>query len=322
MITKELFGDMASVSFNPEEAFFGGHESFALRYSWLSKGFQAFSKNCDIFQSDTAAMELGVGSNMVKSISFWLKAARLIRVESRTTPSVTDLGLLIFDRTTGADPYLEDEGTLWLIHWLIASNAKLATTYFWFFNYYHKPEFTALELGVALDDFVNDRVAQSQRSTIGTRQKAAQVMLRMYTQSRSSARAPIEDALDSPVSSLGLINHATGDRSYQSRLEDRRSLPPEIIGFAVLQLFDSLAVSSIPIEDLMFSQLGSCAPGSVFRLSENSLIRTIEELIIAIPNTLELRDSGGTNQLYLLRRLDPLDLLKNYYKMPLCEAVK
>ena len=31
--------------FNPKKASFGRHETFALRYSWLTKGFQAFNKN-------------------------------------------------------------------------------------------------------------------------------------------------------------------------------------------------------------------------------------------------------------------------------------
>jgi hypothetical protein len=65
---------------NPKKASFGRHETFALRYSWLTKGFQAFhdSKNKDIFSSDEATIELGVGKNMVNAIKHWLRASSMI----------------------------------------------------------------------------------------------------------------------------------------------------------------------------------------------------------------------------------------------------
>ena len=315
MINVPFFQEVNTVDFCHEDAQFAGHESFPLRYSWLSKGYQALSKNPHLFDSDSAALELGVGSSMVKSILYWLKAARLIHVghKPKSTLAVTTLGNMIFEEATGADPYLEDEGTLWLIHWLIASNSRLATTYFWFFNYYHKADFTALELSTALNDFAQDRILHSKRSTPATRQRAIQVLLRMYTQSRSNSQAPIEDALDSPVSSLGLINHSTGDRTYLSKSDSRMSLPNEIVGFAILQVMQSRGASSIPIEDLMFANLDSCAPGSVFRLTENDLVRIIEDLIKTMPGDFELRDSGGINQLYLLAEPSPLALLRKYY---------
>ena len=46
----------------------------------------------------------------------------------------------------GWDPYLEDEATIWLIHWLMATNPQHATAWYWFFNRFHKPEFTSLEI--------------------------------------------------------------------------------------------------------------------------------------------------------------------------------
>ena len=51
-------------SLNPSnlKASFGRHETFALRYSWLTKGFQAFTKNPEIFSSDEATIDLWVGN--------------------------------------------------------------------------------------------------------------------------------------------------------------------------------------------------------------------------------------------------------------------
>ena len=54
--------------YNDRRASFGRHETFSLRYAWLTKGFQAFMKKKAIFNSDEATIELGVGKNMVNAI--------------------------------------------------------------------------------------------------------------------------------------------------------------------------------------------------------------------------------------------------------------
>jgi hypothetical protein len=51
-----------------KKASFGRHETFALRYSWLTKGFQAFEKQKSIFSSEDSTIVLGVGKNMVNAI--------------------------------------------------------------------------------------------------------------------------------------------------------------------------------------------------------------------------------------------------------------
>ena len=54
-----------------EHASFSGHESFALRYLWLKKGYDALADNPEFFQRDDAMVILGVGKNMVRSIRHW-----------------------------------------------------------------------------------------------------------------------------------------------------------------------------------------------------------------------------------------------------------
>ena len=67
-------------SLNPStlKASFGRHETFALRYSWLTKGFQAFTKNPATFSSDEATIDLGVGKNRVNAIKYWLRATSML----------------------------------------------------------------------------------------------------------------------------------------------------------------------------------------------------------------------------------------------------
>tara|TARA_B100002051_G_C16106428_1_gene333177 strand:- start:257 stop:427 length:171 start_codon:yes stop_codon:yes gene_type:complete len=56
------------MKFSPKNVAFGRHETFVLRYSWLSKGFEEFIENPGIFNSEEAMVTLGVGKNMVSSI--------------------------------------------------------------------------------------------------------------------------------------------------------------------------------------------------------------------------------------------------------------
>jgi len=55
------------MQFDPKQIAFGRHESFALRFSWLTKGFQQFERDNKIFSIDDAVVRLGVGKNMVNS---------------------------------------------------------------------------------------------------------------------------------------------------------------------------------------------------------------------------------------------------------------
>ena len=57
--------------YNDRRASFGRHETFSLRYAWLTKGFKVFMKKKTIFSSDEATIELGVGKNMVNAIKLF-----------------------------------------------------------------------------------------------------------------------------------------------------------------------------------------------------------------------------------------------------------
>ena len=106
----------------PRAPSFSGHETFVFRYAWLKKGVDGLSKQSDIFLRDEAMVELGVGKNMVRSIRHWCLAARIVAegeapTSSRAKPLVmTEIGRKLF-LDPAWDPFLEDDGSLWLIHY-------------------------------------------------------------------------------------------------------------------------------------------------------------------------------------------------------------
>ena len=152
--------------FRSDRVAFGRHETFHLRFAWLSKGFAAFKKNPEIFEDvDAATVTLGVGKNMVQAIRYWMRAAKLINPVDNLP---TALGDDIFDLNHGQDPFLEDEGTLWLLHWLLASNTEMSTSIAWFFSKYHKTNFDQSELRAALSDYLQESVISTRRPAAGT----------------------------------------------------------------------------------------------------------------------------------------------------------
>ena len=288
---------------------FGRHESFALRYSWLTKGYQALEKNENIFAEDDATVTLGVGKNMVSSIRYWMRACQIIDLADKPT----DIGKMLFDKG-GFDPFLEDEATIWLLHWLLANNPTQSTAIYWFFNKFHKPIFTTEELTTSLSDFIRDVRFEVKPPSAGTIKNDVSLVTRMYSISKPTGRAPLEESLDSPMASLGLLKRASDGKHFLAKTEARESLPPLIIGYAVLSLMNYRGLQSLPLDDLMYSRDDYTAIGAVFRLSENALIKKLEELISLTPGIFEIRDTAGIYQLYLLQNKEPEDMLNNYYK--------
>jgi len=296
----------------PNKIAFGRHGTFILRYSWLTKGFQAFKENPKIFNNDNATVELGVGSVMVSSIKYWIEAAQLTRrIGNTSDSSITKLGDKIFDKNDGLDPYFEDEGTVWLVHWLLATNPEFATTIYWFFNYFHKGEFTADELQNALNDYIEDSgISKTSKNTI---KSDVSMLLRMYGRATSNASGVIEESLDSPFALFGLISQNVQNKSFKSILTDKTNLPVNIFGYAVNEFMNYLGKDQLPIEDFIYPKDRSISVNGIFRLTENGLVNLLEDLVNEYPSNFELRETAGLHQFYIIDPIDSDKILESHY---------
>ena len=297
------------IPFNPEKASFGRHETFPLRYGWLTKGFRAWRKNPDLFNKEDSTVTLGVGKNMVNAIRYWMLASRILKGKGNVLES-TDLGQSILSKH-GWDPFLEDETTIWLIHWLISSNPENATTIFWFFNFFHKSEFSQPEIFASLREFVVEHT--SLKISDATLKHDITLLLRMYESRTDSKYTPLEETLDSPLSSLGMIQKLEVENHHQSKPENRRRLPAVIVWYAIAELFEQTQLASLPVERLLYSDKHLAAPGSVFRLTEDGLLSKVEEIIHFHPGYYELRETAGVNQVYQIKSIMPLEILEHHY---------
>ena len=113
---------------------FRAHETFFIRKGWLSKGMERVVAKEDLFvdKAENPMDVLGIGSNMVKSLRYWLQAVDLTSepTSGRRVQTLTSFGEKVYDN----DRYIEEVGTLYLLQYKLAKNKDNATAWYFFFN--------------------------------------------------------------------------------------------------------------------------------------------------------------------------------------------
>ena len=299
---------------------FARHETFGLRYSWLPKGFQAFKsgKGASAFTDDHATVRLGVGKNMVNAIFYWLQAADIIVkfTDSKNTNSfaVSPFGKELLD---DLDPFLEDDGSLQLIHWKLCSNPELTLAFYWFFARFHALSFSYDEVATAFKDFCRGRLGVTVSDS--SLDKDINMVLRMYAPQRKKKES-IEDSFDNPMAQLGLAQYSETDHRYIKPVTDQPEIDTHIFSYVVSDFAGRKGVTvSVSLADLMKGQECLPGPASCFCLSQSGTITMLERMQREYPQQLELKEQAGNWVLYFregaksLNELRDLSL-KNYYQ--------
>jgi hypothetical protein len=292
---------------------FAGHETFTLRYAWLKKAVDAVSEDPQVFTRDDALVTLGVGKNMVRSIRHWAMMTGIVEEEPEhpdnrwLRPSV--IGESIFS-DGGYDPYLEDTGTLWLLHYLLVATSNGPTTWYWTFNHFSEVEFTTDRLVDVLSTLAERE--QWTRVAKTSLRRDVNCFIRTYVPSRASKRIGIEDSLDCPLTELDLIHEVEQERSFAFSRGAHPSLPAEVFVYALVRFWDSYAPdrNALLFDELAY-QPGS--PGRVFKLSEGAITDYLDSLSTLTGNEMSYDVTAGLMQVYRRGTLAADDLLKSYY---------
>ena len=297
-----------------ERASFSGHESFPLRYAWLKKGYDGIISRPGFFSDEDAMTELGVGKNMVRSIRHWGIACGLWEPQADTRGRdlmPTPLGRsLLSDQ--GWDPYLDEPGTIWLLHWNLARSPEQTTTFWHLFSRQKPGPFTKDELLLELGALA-EAVPGGRKPPASTLQRDLDVVIRCYTRARSDEA---EDAINSPLQSLGLLRPVEGQRgTFVAPLSSHPSLPQGIFEAALLDLCSrrGRGDQALPLDELLY---GWGSPGRVFRLSEGALMDRLQAASDRY-NSLILDETAGLRQLVVKAdHPDPLAALEQHYGKP------
>lgn len=294
---------------------FSGHQSFPLRNTWLTKGVISCNEDPDIFKQDYALVTLGVGKNMVDSIKYWCLATQVLEIDPENRRKYhlrpTTLGNKIFLEDGGWDPYLEDEGTLWLLHYLLATNPEWASTVYLSFNEMAGLEFTRNSLKQFIDKLLDRNPKWS--TSENTIERDLNVFFRMYVGSPNKSRMAIEDSLDCPLAELGLIHEDSPHRTYAFARGSKGSLPEAIVLYAIWNYAQfKQGQSTFTFDELAYQPL---SPGRVFKLDEPALAERLEHLTRLTSNVIQLTETAGYRQVVVSELSDSfsLEMLSDYY---------
>ncbi|MAG35374.1 MAG: hypothetical protein CL878_03875 [Dehalococcoidia bacterium] len=304
-----LLRDTASAKYG-----FTGHETFPFRFAWLKKGIDFVRDEPTAFSRQDAIVQLGVGKNMVRSIRHWGLATQVLE-EDRSAAGrpgqalrVSSMGeRLLADG--GWDPYLEDPGSLWLLHWLLATNPARAATCHLAFAHLPATEFSKRELLQFLETFVADHDVKVRRASIS---RDLDCFLRLYVSALSQQGVVVADTFDCPLVELSLLQSIQEGEIYRFSVGPKPSLPVEVVGFALLQYLagSSGEQQTVSMTNVLYD---GESPGQIFKLDEQSLggyIDALEELTGA---AVQQDETAGLRQVYWRRDFDGLDLLTQYY---------
>ncbi|MGI9064887.1 MAG: DUF4007 family protein [Pyrinomonadaceae bacterium] len=292
---------------------FSGHETFPFRHGWLKKGVDAVMGDPGFFGNDRAMIGLGVGKNMVQSIRHWCLIGGLIQEgegpTSRGQLFPTEIGTRLFSNG-GFDPYLEDPGSLWLLHWLIACNLRAATTWYWMFSYWNGIEFTKDHINYEIQSWVEKHGSNPISSN--SLKRDLDCFVRTYVQSRQTKPGHIEDTLDCPLIDLRLITELSDGKTYQFQRGPQVSLPNEIFAFAFTEFWRLSAsdARSIAFEKIAYDP-GS--PGRIFKLDEDSIAARLEGIGELTGGAFTYDETAGLKQVYKHREPKPMSLLAAFY---------
>ncbi|RZK60453.1 MAG: DUF4007 family protein [Pedobacter sp.] len=281
---------------------FSGHETFACKLHWLKKGLDYISKPETKFTDNDAVVELGVGKNMVSAIRFWLKSFGLLDEDDQ----LTALASFLFGKN-GADLYIEDTLTLWLLHYQLIKQER-ASIYSLVFNLFRREraDFTKAHL----KRFVQRKLEEKKESfSENTLDSDIKTFLSNYI---SSSPNDIEEGYINVLQELNLLLHHNqiddhGHKLdwYNFDLSPKMDLPIEAILFVIKDnenYGNSISLSALAND--------AASLGSVFLLTEIALADKLKE----IPATYGIfTETAGNPVLQLREGLDKWEILRKYY---------
>lgn len=282
------------------EPTFARHETFHPRYGWFRKAYAMAAWDSHIFTRDDAPVLIGVGKNMVRAIRFWGLAAKLIvedpQSPNRRAPGLvpTRIGYALFGES-GWDRYMEDPGTLWLLHWLLLAPPSRLPVWWLAFNEFNAVEFTDDDLEIATATQLDAVAEWTKPPHPSSLKKDVSALLRTYAPAERSRRTGIDDLLDCPLRELNLIGRSAATGRFRFTLGPKATLPAAIVAYAVL---DYVSRAGTGGNTVTLSRLAHepGAPGRAFKLTEAELLAILEPVLDPIDG-LSLATPTGAVQL-------------------------
>lgn len=300
---------------------FARHETFTPRFGWLNKAYTQAKEDPGVFIAADAPVRLGVGKNMVASIRYWSRAFKLTKeaygdeTQSRALLSYPTWEARWLLDEQGADPYLEETGSLWLLHWWLVSSRPGALSWApsWYVTFHLTPfsRFKTDDLKQLISQHVN--LSYREGPAEGSILKDIDCITKMYAlptqRAKNGAPGTFEDLLLCPFRELDLLEQVgtRGDPEWQFTRGSRTSLPPRVLAYACL---DYAAHATRKSGSISLARLANepGSPGRAFRVREPDIASALEQ-VIASHSQMQITEAVGQRSLSF--SADPFELAWN-----------
>ena len=286
---------------------FARHQTFHFREGWLTKGLRRIQQQANVFMAKDGMEQLGIGSNMVKALRYWLVATKLTEETTggNKEQKMTEVGNAIYNY----DKYLEEEFTLWLIHYQLATNKEMATAWYWFFNVFKHKEFDEDLFIDELEFWINEQENHDREVSRGSLKRDFDCIINTYCIHKTNSSNP-EDNLMCPLQELGLIELVdTKRKRYRFTRRNVEHLDKELYLYAILNFMAHNGLERDIDLDVLLSAERSI--GRIFVLGVSELIQILE--MLQVSGFLRLNKTAGLNQVTITNGKDPISVIEEYY---------
>ena len=275
-----------------------GHEKFALRDGWLTKGLSIIDKRPDAFLGSEGPDLFGIGNNMVKSLRYWMKAFKLIEENPGVGAKLSELGKIILQN----DVYLEKNFTLWILHSQIAKNIADATTWYMFFNKCNVIDMEKDEIEKILYREISQYV-MGQPFSENSLKNDVDVLLNMY--SKNTMNREPEDKSQSPFANLGLVKNT--ENLYSQTSPKRRDIDEWVVLYELAEMMRDK--NEISIERVLN---GTCGISHIYQVKPVLANELLDRLDAA--EYIRVDRTAGLDMIYRTKAFTTESVMADYYK--------
>lgn len=286
---------------------FRAHDTFFIRKGWLNKGMKHVDHKPNVFvdRTENPMDVLGIGANMVKALRYWLQAVGLTEEppSGTRTQSFTEFGQLVFDN----DKFIEEIGTLYLLHYKMVSNVKFATAWYIFFNEFNMTEITKEDFVIAVNSYLS-KIGETVASRSIEDDFACIINTYLPRFKSNPNKISPENNIDCPFGELGLIDFMNKNKKiYRKSKPSVNSFDPWVI---LAVIFDRAnGNTEVPLNDLLTTPSNI---GKVFNLDAISMLDILHR--VEKTGMIKIIRTAGLDIIQIKEQMSFEQCVKKYYQ--------
>ena len=267
-------------------------ESFYIREGWIEKAINTIKEaDHNIFTKNEGVRYLGIGSNMVKGLKYWLKASNII-ADSKFN-ELTDFGntLFMYDR------YMDSKFSWFFVHYFLSTNKEDCPIFYYVFSQQPVKSFAKNDL----TDLIIEQYTE-EAGNINRKNLEADINTFVKSYITEEVITNPENNYACPLSSLNLIKKTRN--KYSLCAPAYNSLHYLVVYYALTQLYEE----SFVIEESMELEK---SPVKVFNLDKYVYLQYLDEMRQA--GLVTINKTAGLNTVYIDEHLTLNQIFERYF---------